>query len=49
MGAFVQSEEFKKLNIGFALDEGMQSLDRVLQVVNGEKTLCGTSILFQSI
>ncbi|CAH0693824.1 unnamed protein product [Chilo suppressalis] len=38
MNLFSQSEEFKKLNIGFALDESYPSMDDVLVAYHGERT-----------
>ncbi|KAF2893524.1 hypothetical protein ILUMI_12649 [Ignelater luminosus] len=38
MKAFVKSEEFKKLNVGFALDEGMANEDNTLPLFYGERT-----------
>ncbi|XP_050437593.1 aminoacylase-1A-like [Adelges cooleyi] len=39
MKHFVETDEFKALNVGFTLDEGMASPDDVFPVFNGEKTL----------
>ena len=39
MKDFVLTEEFKKLNIGFALDEGMASPDEQFALFNGERTI----------
>lgn len=39
MATFVQSKEFKKLNIGFALDESMPSTNpKEIMAFYGEKT-----------
>ncbi|KAL0840110.1 hypothetical protein ABMA28_015418 [Loxostege sticticalis] len=38
MEMFSESEEFKRLNIGFALDESMPGEDEVFQAFNGERT-----------
>lgn len=38
MKAFVQSEDFKQLNVGFLLDEGIASETEVFKVFYGEKT-----------
>ncbi|CAG8450407.1 9277_t:CDS:2 [Diversispora eburnea] len=37
MGHFVESEDFKKLNIGFALDEGISNPNDALKVFYGER------------
>ncbi len=37
MARFVQSEEFKKLNVGLALDEGVASANDVLGVFYGDR------------
>ncbi|KAK4878818.1 hypothetical protein RN001_011324 [Aquatica leii] len=37
MQKFIKSDEFKKLNIGFALDEGSASINNTLLVYYGEK------------
>ncbi|KAF2880504.1 hypothetical protein ILUMI_25675 [Ignelater luminosus] len=37
MKAFVESEEFKKLNVGFVLDEGVASQNNVLELFYGKK------------
>ncbi|KAF5307412.1 hypothetical protein FQR65_LT06926 [Abscondita terminalis] len=39
MQKFVQSDEFKKLNVGFALDEGRASSDGTLMAYYGEKLI----------
>ena len=39
MAKFVVSEEFKKLNIGLALDEGLASPDDVVPVFYGERNM----------
>ncbi|KAF2895249.1 hypothetical protein ILUMI_10922 [Ignelater luminosus] len=44
MKAFVESEEFKKLNVGFVLDEGMPSLDNILPLYYGERIRWGILI-----
>ncbi|KAK5644380.1 hypothetical protein RI129_005680 [Pyrocoelia pectoralis] len=38
MREFVKTDEFKKLNIGFALDEGLASIDNTFKVFYGERT-----------
>lgn len=38
MKLFVKSEDFKKLNIGFALDEGIACPHNALKVFYGERT-----------
>ena len=38
MKAFIQSEEFKKLNIGFALDEGLANENDAFKVYYGERS-----------
>lgn len=38
MHKFVQTEVFKALNVGFALDEGMPGKDEVFPVYYGERT-----------
>lgn len=37
MGEFVKSEHFKKLNVGFALDEGIASPTDDILVYNAER------------
>ncbi|GMS85982.1 hypothetical protein PENTCL1PPCAC_8157, partial [Pristionchus entomophagus] len=37
MGKFVESDEFRKLNLGFALDEGLASENGVYKVYYGER------------
>ncbi|XP_056000914.1 aminoacylase-1-like isoform X1 [Ostrea edulis] len=39
MAKFVQHEEFKKLNVGFALDEGLANPTEAFTVFNGERTV----------
>ena len=39
LGAFVSTDEFKALNIGFALDEGAASNSDVYYVVYAERSL----------
>lgn len=40
MGAFVKTEEFKKLNVGFELDEsGPSPIPNAVHAFNGERTL----------
>ncbi|KAF2886891.1 hypothetical protein ILUMI_19282, partial [Ignelater luminosus] len=39
MKTFVQTEEFKKLNVGFALDEGMANEDNAFPLFYGERTI----------
>lgn len=41
MCAFVKSQEFKDLNIGFSLDEGIPGTSEVVPVNHGEKTRWG--------
>jgi aminoacylase len=38
MKLFVKSEDFKKLNVGFALDEGIACPHNALKVFYGERT-----------
>lgn len=39
MGQFVKTEDFKKLNVGFALDEGIATPTDDYQIFNGERTI----------
>ncbi|XP_046977934.1 aminoacylase-1-like [Vanessa cardui] len=39
LGAFVKTEHFKKLNVGFALDEGLTSPEDYFVVYNGERSI----------
>lgn len=39
MGEFVKTEGFKKLNIGFALDEGLASATEDYLVFNAERSI----------
>ena len=39
MKEFVVSDDFKSMNIGFALDEGLASPDEVIPVYYGERNL----------
>lgn len=39
MKKFIESPEFAALNIGFALDEGLASIDDTFSVYYGERTL----------
>lgn len=39
MKKFVESPEFESLNIGFALDEGLASIDDSFSLYYGERTL----------
>lgn len=39
MKKFVQTDSFKALNIGFALDEGMANPDEHFIVFNGERSI----------
>lgn len=38
MGRFVMSDDFKNLNIGFALDEGIANQNNALKIFYGERT-----------
>lgn len=38
MKAFVHSDDFKELNVGFLLDEGISSENEVFKVFYGERT-----------
>ncbi|CAG8578983.1 10716_t:CDS:2, partial [Scutellospora calospora] len=39
MGYFIESDDFKKLNVGFALDEGIANPNDALRVFYGERVL----------
>lgn len=39
MGEFVKTEDFEKLNIAFALDEGIATLDETFPVFYAERTV----------
>nr|XP_026496307.1 aminoacylase-1-like [Vanessa tameamea] len=39
LGAFVKTEHFKKLNVGFALDEGLTSPEDYFVAYNGERSI----------
>lgn len=39
MGQFVKTEDFKNLNVGFALDEGIASPTDEYQIFSGERTI----------
>lgn len=39
MAHFVKTDEFHLLNIGFALDEGLASIDDVIPLYYGERTI----------
>ncbi|CAB3254950.1 unnamed protein product [Arctia plantaginis] len=39
MGQFVKTDDFKKLNVGFALDEGIGSATDEYQIFSGERTI----------
>ncbi|KAH9631688.1 hypothetical protein HF086_014689 [Spodoptera exigua] len=45
MGKFVQTEAFKNLNVGFALDEGMASATDEYLIYNGERTIWHMKII----
>lgn len=49
MKYFVKSPEFLKLNVGFALDEGLASEDDVYKVFYGERCVWCELILYESI
>ena len=38
MGKFVEHEEFKHMNVGFGLDEGLANPTETFTVFNGEKS-----------
>lgn len=40
MGAFVDSDDFKSLNVGFELDEGVANETDVFPVFYAERTIC---------
>lgn len=39
MAEFVKTPDFKNLNVGFALDEGIASPDEDFLIFNGERTI----------
>jgi len=39
MSHFVKTKEFRSLNIGFTLDEGLASVDDVIPLFYGERTI----------
>lgn len=39
MALFVKTDNFKRLNVGFALDEGLASPDDSYVVYNGERII----------
>lgn len=39
MKAFLQTEDFKKLNVGFCFDEGIASADETFPVFYAERSL----------
>lgn len=39
MKVFIKSEDFKKLNVGFAIDEGIASPDETFQFFYGERSI----------
>lgn len=39
MALFIKTEDFKKLNIGCALDEGIASSDDTFLLYNGERSI----------
>lgn len=39
MAHFVKTDEFRSLNIGFALDEGLASINDVIPLYYGERTI----------
>lgn len=39
LGEFVKTEDFKKLKVGFALDEGLACSEDYLVVYNGERSI----------
>jgi aminoacylase len=39
MEKFIDSQEFRDLNIGFAFDEGLPHPDDIIQIVHGERTI----------
>ncbi|RVE55002.1 hypothetical protein evm_000422 [Chilo suppressalis] len=45
MGEFVKTEDFKKLNVGFALDEGIASATSDYLVFNGERSIWHLKII----
>lgn len=45
MEHFVKTNEFRSLNVGFTLDEGLASEDDVIPVYYGERTLWRQYIL----
>uniref|UniRef100_A0A8C4QQX1 N-acyl-aliphatic-L-amino acid amidohydrolase n=1 Tax=Eptatretus burgeri TaxID=7764 RepID=A0A8C4QQX1_EPTBU len=44
MAAFVQREEFKALNLGFALDEGLANPEEEMKAYYGERVVCWLKI-----
>ena len=38
MGKFVEHEEFKRMNVGFGLDEGLANPTEAFTVFNGERS-----------
>ena len=50
MGAFIKTEEFKKLNIGFCLDEGLASPTNAFTVFYGERSAwCKVTVSVQNM
>lgn len=47
MEAFVKSNEFKELNVGFALDEGGPTLEDTFRLFYGERNRWGKLITFR--
>jgi len=45
MAQFVKTDEFRSLNIGFTLDEGLATIDDVIPLFYGEKTIWRQYIL----
>lgn len=39
MAYFVKTDEFRSLNIGFTLDEGLATIDDVIPLYYGERTI----------
>lgn len=39
MALFINSEEFKQLNVGFALDEGIAHPEDLFFIFNGERSI----------
>lgn len=46
MAPFIKSPEFSKLNIGFALDEGLPSADEDILLTYGERAICRKRIFY---